>query len=89
MRRGRRSVTEPDIEEGSLRLIHLQDFLDLLNVLAGEPERFFNKAIKLLPGDSDLRAEFIDGESALFYITGQIKQKVFHIKARLSESSKQ
>ena len=61
VRRGRRSVTEPEIEEGSLRLIHLQDLLDLLYVLAGKPERLFNKAIKLLPGDPDLRTEFIDG----------------------------
>jgi hypothetical protein len=78
MRSRRCTTAKPGIKKGSVCLIHAQNFFDPLDVLIGKPERFFDKAVEFLPGDSDLRAEFIDSESAFLYITGQKKQKIFH-----------
>ena len=74
-----RPAAKPGIKKGSVRLVHAQNFLYLFDVLIGKPERFFDEAVEFLPGDPDLRTEFIDGESAFLYITGQKKQKIFHI----------
>ena len=71
-------MAKPGIKKGSVRFIHAQDFLDPFNILIGKPERFFDEAIEFLPGNPDLRAELIDGESAFLYITCQKKQKIFH-----------